>query len=272
MENMNDFAKAAVARITRKFIASNPKSSIADLIASVYANGFSGDITIASTFGSVSDLKTNLSDGDIKCLKDNFAEMFSNFYGQVHNEYIFEHASRSLRRCLATLVNLNDNEDIFVPYGGLSYAFLNPECNYDIISESLRDKAGISIAREALRLNANTVKPLRVERPQKQYTKIIAVPSWIGGILPKESGFNDPYIELPERIIDMLENNLKEGGKMAIFLKESVCKSKGWINFREYLVTNNAKYSTSIVRLPIDNINTKDTGCLFIIEKTLNSS
>ena len=270
---MEEFVKAAVARITSKFLASNPKGSIADLIASIYSTSISADINIASTFGSVSDLRKILSSGDIKCLEENFAKLLSNFYSQnIYNEYVFEHASHSLLKCIAALINLNEGEDVFVPYGDLSYAFLNPECNYDIASSSSHDKAGSIIAKEMLSINANTVKPLKKERPQKQYAKIIAVPSQIGELLSKDFRNEDPYCDLSERIIDMLENNLKEGGKMAIFLRDSVCKSKNWMILRKYLVTNFAKYSTSIIRIPIDNINKTASGCLFIIEKNLNSS
>lgn len=282
MKHMDRYQKAAFKAIIEKYISFHWKSvvtkqggrkhTILDLIATVYAIK-SNDFFRARAIGNVNEreLRDVLTDNEISVLVSNFGLLLGyayKHYMSSFNEHIFEDPSGSLLKIISCITPLKDGDRVLVPYsGGLRLAFMNKNCTFELPSRNVRNNALCDIAREETDIQAYHIESsieeclVEAEKSHTKYDHIIAIPSWIGDLIPEEN----QYAGLKERLIRMLEGALNEEGTLSVFLKESVCSNFKWNDFREYLLKH--KYAVRIIRLPIDNIDNLSYGCLLVIEK-----
>lgn len=283
MKNMDRYQQAAINAIIEKYLSYRRNSirysknerhpSILDLIANIYALRSRDDFR-ARAIGDIDEreLRMILSDNDISVLMNHFGALLELAFEQYmcpFNEHIFEHPSDDLLKVISEMAQLTYGDKVLIPYNdGLRLAFMNRDCHCTYLSQDLQTGALCDVAKTENLINAEPLEygiddyTQEAKRSGERYDHIVAIPSWIGDLLREE----DQYLGLQERLIAMLEGALKEGGKMSVFLKESVLSNIRWNDFRAYLLKQ--RYAISIVRLPIDNINDITYGCLLIIEKT----
>lgn len=283
MKNMDRYQQAAFKAIIEKYLSYRRKNirsskserypSILDLIANIYAIR-SRDNFRAKAIGDIDEreLRMILSDNEISALMNHFGTLLEfafKEYMSPFNEYIFEDPSDNLLQVISKMIPLKYGDKVLIPYNDdLRLAFMNKDCHFTYLSPNLQTGALYDIAKAENLIHAELLEygiddyVQDANKSGERFDHIIAIPSWLGDIVREE----DQYLGLQERLIAMLEGALKEGGKMSVFLKESVLSNIRWNDFRAYLLKQ--RYAISIVRLPIDNINDITYGCLLIIEKT----
>ena len=283
MKTMDKFQKAAFKAIIEKYLSS-PRDersyykdailiSIFELIATVYAIK-TRDYFRAKAIGEVNERRVQsvLSDNEVSVLENHFGlllEYAYKHYISPFNEYgVFEAPSGTLLKLISEIAPFKEGEQILVPFNDcLRLAYMNRCCDFTYLTQDLQSSALCDIARTESLFKANlseyNIGELINEsrRSGLKFDHIIAVPSWIGELIHEK----DTYVGLQENLIEMLDESLKEGGTMRLFLKESTCSNFKWNDFREYLLRH--KYAISIMRLPVDNIDNYSYGCLWIIEK-----
>ena len=286
MKNMDRYQQAAFKSIIDKYLSYRRKSitfsknerhpSILDLIANIYAIK-SRDYFRARVIGDIDEqeLRMTLSDNDISVLMNHFGMLLEYAFKQhvipmsPFNEYVFEEPSDNLLKVISNIAPLRYGDKVLMMYNdSLRLAFMNKDCHFTYLSQNLQTRALCDVAKTENLIDTELLEYgiddyiQEAKRSGETYDHIVAIPSWIGELIREQ----DQYLGLQEKLIAILEGSLKEGGKMSIFLKESVLSNTRWNDFRAYLLKH--RYAISIVRLPIDNINKHTFGCLLIIEKT----
>ena len=220
------------------------------LIASLYALMDNADPFIKDSVKSITiDLSQEMSEEDILCLKNNFAEVIRYCYGDDIVNSRSEVLTKDYIEIISRLSNISPNKRILLPLGEIGIAAAFPEGRFDIVETTELGRGLAHIISEALNLDVRVYSSMD-DVPLDLYSKIIAIA---------------PYYAKPEDdtisvIIEALSNHLAEEEDFLLLLPRRACYSIDWEPLREYLVKHTSDFLTSCLCFDIDQQHTVDVG------------
>ena len=178
----------------------------------------------------------------------------------------FTHFPSELVELCSKIISCKEEESVYLPYAGycdMAYAL-------DAKTVTGFDVNPSSVAFNTILFGAYGIDGgiTRCDSPSpeinrgKKYDHIISCPPHFSA---KENRI------IAEYALELLQNNLSEGGDMSLILPLGDMSSLPWISFRRYLLQNKTEYNVMTISLPA--VFLPVTGvkfCLMVIEKAKN--
>ena len=268
--------KERISNLTRKFFEVERSHDGRCLITSLYALREDADertVELSQAKSWIVDLNQFFDKSDIDLLLEHFEYVLKTYYCYLNTSIVVVEPT-DMDEIIASLLTTHSSkvQSIFIPYLGLNYIIqqgTSKDNKIDFIIDEHVEPI-LKIAQNTLSLdNVNAISfgvsdyIDSAADNHKKYNQIIVIPAFY----EHPSGFHRYPENLPEEAIDMLSKLLKEEGQMALLLKEDVCTARRWRKFREFLVSNNNIFETTITYLPISNCKEETNACLFLIKK-----